>query len=317
MTQPGVPRHRSFVGPIILIALGIFILLVNMYPEFDPWPFIRYWPILLILIGLGKIWDSYYSRQHPERPAAPWISGTEIAWIVLLLLFVAAFWHARHWHRWNGYDSWDQRRHGEFHASQTVDVQGAKSVAADIQFPAGRLELEGGSGKLLDADFGWYGERPTVDYSVNDGRGQLNINGKSNFTPFGNTDNDWSLRFANDTPIDFNFSIGAGESYLRLGGLNVARLNINMGAGKLDLDLTGPRKSDLDATIEGGVGSAVVRLPRDVGVRVDATGGIGSINSDGLRHEDGAYENDVWGKTPTKIDMTIHGGVGSINLIGQ
>lgn len=318
MTQPSEPpRHRSFVGPLLLIAVGVFFLLLNLYPEFDPWPWLfRYWPVILIAIGLGKIWDSYYAHQHPDRAAAPWITGTAIAWIVLILLFMLLFWHGRHWHRWGRSEPWVEPW-GEMHDTQAVELRGAKSVTADIHFPAGRLNLSGGSSRLLDADFGWYGQRPTVNYDVTGEHGQLTVTGEANIGPFGNTENDWHMRFGGDVPMDVSLNIGAGESYLRLGGLNIQHLAVHMGAGRLDLDLTGPRKSNLDADVEGGVGSATIRLPKDVGVRVNASGGIGAVNADGLRREGGMYENDAYGKTPTAIDMTIHGGVGEINLVEQ
>ncbi|HEV3483246.1 MAG TPA: DUF5668 domain-containing protein, partial [Candidatus Acidoferrales bacterium] len=68
-TGPPIRRHHSFVGPILLIVLGVLFLLLNLYPGFDPWPVIwRYWPLILIFIGLGKIWDSYYAREHSTAP---------------------------------------------------------------------------------------------------------------------------------------------------------------------------------------------------------------------------------------------------------
>jgi hypothetical protein len=82
----------------------------------------------------------------------------------------------------------------------------------------------------------------------------------------------------------------------------------------MNLDLTGPRKSDLHVDIHGGVGSAVIRLPKDVGVRVHASGGIGSVSPHGLTREGDDYVNDALGKTPATIDLTIEGGTGSVNL---
>jgi len=314
---PPRPRPSSFVGPVILILIGVFLLLWKLYPGFDPWPWLfRYWPVILIAIGLGKIWDSYYAHQHPERATSPWITGTGLAWIILLLLFMLVFWHGRRWHRSGWDDSWSESP-GEKHDSQAVELQGAKSVSVDVQFPAGRLEAGGGSGKLLDGDFGWYGEKPSVNYDVSGGHGQLTIIGKSNIAPWGSTDNNWHLRFANDVPMDFTFNVGAGQTFLRFDQIDLQRLNVHIGAGQLDLNLTGPRKSNLEADIEGGVGSAYIRLPRDVGVRVDASGGIGSIDTDGLRREDGMYENDAYGRTPTSIEMTVHGGIGHIELVEQ
>jgi hypothetical protein len=47
---------------------------------------------------------------------------------------------------------------------------------------------------------------------------------------------------------------------------------------------------------------------------VNAEGGIGAVNAHGLKRDGDAYVNDAYGKSPTTIDMTIHGGVGEINL---
>ncbi|HYA96899.1 MAG TPA: LiaF domain-containing protein, partial [Methylomirabilota bacterium] len=94
----------------------------------------------------------------------------------------------------------------------------------------------------------------------------------------------------------------------------LTRLEVNMGAGQLDLDLTGPRKENMTVVIHGGVGQARIRLPKDVGVRADAHGGIGSIDVSGLRHDGGEYVNDAYGKSPVTIDLNVQGGVGQITL---
>ena len=314
MTEPGnLPRHRSFVGPVVLILLGVFFLLINLYPEFDPWPWLfRYWPLILIAIGLGKIWDSYYAHQHPERATGPWITGTGLAWLILILFFVLAFWHGPRWRGWGTRQAWSG-----LHDTESVELEGAKSVTFDLQFPAGRLHVSGGSSKLLEADFRYdrSSQRPRVDYSVSGTDGRLTVSSPDGGVHFGPSDNDWELRLGGDAPMNLNMNMGAGESYLRLGELPVERLKINMGVGRLDLDLTGPRKTNLEAIVEGGVGSAMIRLPRDVGVRVNASGGIGSVNADGLHREGDSYENDAYGKTPSTIDMTVHGGIGEIDLI--
>jgi predicted membrane protein len=99
--------------------------------------------------------------------------------------------------------------------------------------------------------------------------------------------------------------------------VDVKNLDVHMGAGQLDLDLTGSRKESVQGTIEGGVGQATIRLPKDVGVHVDATGGIGAVDVSGLHRDGDSYVNDVYGKTPTNVDLTIHGGVGEIRLIEE
>jgi hypothetical protein len=304
MAQSGYPRRDSFGGAIILIALGVFLLLWNIRPGFNPWLVLeRYWPLILIFIGVGKMWDSYEARRHPDSPRAGGISGVAIALLILVALFGVAVWHGR-------------TAKVIVHDTHSVDREAATSVSANIEMPAGKLILEGGSPRLLDADFD-YDEaegRPSVEYSVSGDRGQLNVSQDKEHTHFGRTHNDWYLRFSNELPLDLDLNLGAGQGDLRLRGMNVTRLGINIGAGQLDLDLTGPRKTDLDATIHGGVGKAKVRLSRDIGVQVYASGGIGSIEAHGLRREGGAYVNEAYGKTPATIKMTVEGGIGEIDL---
>jgi hypothetical protein len=329
MDQPRPRRHDSFVGPIILIALGGVLLMWRLYPDFTPWPVLfRYWPLILILIGLGKIWDSYYIRRHMEpgaTPVTPVISGMGIAWIVLLVFFILAMWHGRgRWNDGDWRDPWGWHGHAfasDSHDTQAVELQGATSVDMDLNMPAGQLTLAGGSSRLMDADFRYSRNagKPKVDYSVTAGRGELRIGQDSNqwHTQFGNEDNEWNMRVANDVPLDLHLEMGAGQTDLRLNSVNVKNLDVHMGAGQLDLDLTGERKTSVDGTIEGGVGQATVRLPKGVGVHVDATGGIGSVDARGLQRDGSSYVNELYGKTPTSIELTIHGGVGSISLVEE
>jgi hypothetical protein len=309
MAQSGNVRRGSIGGAIIIIAIGVLFLIFNLRPDFNPWPIVaRYWPLILIFAGLGMVWDSFMNRRNPDHAGTRWISGAALALLILAILFGVTSWHGR-------------RNVGNYHRdTKSVDRQHAKSVSADINIPSGQLTLSGAPVSLVDADFD-YNElegKPDVQYSVEGDRGQLDITQKrEGGVHMANTRNNWTLRMANDIPIDLSVNMGAGHDDLRLRDMNVTRLEVNMGAGELDLDLTGQRKTDLDATIQGGVGSATVRLPKDVGVEVHATGGIGSISAHGLKRDGDAYVNDAFGKTPTSIKMTIEGGVGEINLIEE
>jgi predicted membrane protein len=87
-----------------------------------------------------------------------------------------------------------------------------------------------------------------------------------------------------------------------------------MGAGQFTADLTGNWKKDIEADIHGGVGHAIILLPEDVGVRVRATGGIGSISSGGLKRDGDEYVNEMYGKSPVTLRLDVSGGVGNIEL---
>jgi N-terminal domain of toast_rack, DUF2154/LiaI-LiaF-like transmembrane region len=310
MPQDGAPRQRSLVFPIILITLGALFLYANWRPSFDPWTMLAtYWPLILIFLGLGKIWDMTRRRQDPNAPRSSSVGAT-IGILAFILVLIALTWHGRVFSRGRGFSSASR------HDTQTIDLQGAKSVRVGVDMGAGQITLRGGASHLLDANFDYYENEgtPRVEYTVDGGVGNLHISQEQMHTTFGRTHNDWSLNLGNQVPLDLRIDMGAGEGDLRLRDLDVTNLSLNMGAGRVEVDLTGDRKHDLRADIEGGVGQAIIRLPRKVGVIVNASGGIGTIDTNGLRHNGDDYVNDAYGKSPVTIHLKVEGGVGQISL---
>jgi hypothetical protein len=80
----------------------------------------------------------------------------------------------------------------------------------------------------------------------------------------------------------------------------------------VNVDLTGDRKTDLTADIEGGVGQANIRLPKRIGVIAQASGGIGSIRTYGLKQDGDSYTNETYGKSPATIHLKVTGGSGRL-----
>ena len=304
MASAPMPPRRSFVGPVILICIGVFFLVANLVPSFDPWFILtRYWPVILILIGLGKVWDYYAARRYGSAPGVSDVSGVLIAVVLLVLLLGLGVW--RHGRR---------KTYSEQQSTQTIDLQGASAVTANLQIPAGQLNVSGGSPHLVDADYHYDDTAPKLEYAVEGGHGQLTLNGNDDETTFGDHNDIWTLHFNDAVPLDMTLQMGAGQSNLNFSNVNLTHLEVHMGVGQMMLDLTGPRKQDLSADIQGGIGQARIRLPSNVGVRVQASGGIGSINVNGLTKQGDVYVNAAYGKTPATVDLTVHGGIGEIDL---
>jgi hypothetical protein len=310
MAQGGNPRRVSLVFPIILITIGVLFLLRNWRPAFDPWPILEtYWPLILIFIGIGKIWDTAYRSRNPNGP--PGISiGASIGTLAFVIVLAALLWNGRSFSRRRGFYS------GSQHNIQTVDLQGAKSAQAKLEMGAGELTINGGASHMLDADFTYDGsfDQPRVDYSVSGGVGQLRISQGSRSVHFGRSQNNWNLHFSQDIPLELKVDMGAGQGNLHFRDIPLTRLDLNIGAGQVDVDFTGDRKTDLSADIEGGVGEANIRLPKNVGVIAHASGGIGSIDVRGLKHDGDSYTNDAYGKSPATIHLKVEGAIGQITL---
>jgi hypothetical protein len=202
--------------------------------------------------------------------------------------------------------------------SQSVDLENAQSVVAELRMGAGELNVTGGSDALMEADFSYNIAEwePEVSYDVSGDTGELIVEqGSGEGIPVGgDARNEWEVRFNDEVPTDLHVEMGAGESDLDLDSLALTKLDLEMGAGKTTVDLTGDYRQDLDASIEGGVGEATVLLPSEVGVRARAEGGLGKINAEGLQREGESYVNDAYGASDVTLDIDVRGGVGQINL---
>ena len=314
MPQDDRPPKTSLVMPILLITLGVLFLFANWHPGFEPYQLLKtYWPLILILVGLGKIWDSSRNRGAGQQSTGIAIGSTlgVVAFVLVIVILAAHFQKTR-----RHTDSGDSLSN---HTQQVMDLQGAKSVSATLRMGAGQMNVSGGSGHLLNADFHFDHkfDNPSVDYHVSAGKGLLDVNQESGHINFGPSENTWDLNFTNDVPIDLRVEMGAGQGNLKLRGMDVTEVELHIGAGQVQLDLTGPRKSDLNVSVKGGVGQATIHLPKDVGVMAHASGGIGSIHTEGMHENGSEYTNDAYGKSPHKITLDVQGGIGDIELIQE
>ena len=111
------PRPRSIVGPVILIGLGVLFLMRNMgYSLGFLQGFGRYWPLLLVLIGVVRLVEWAMARSS-GRPA-PCMGGGSVFLLILLIIAgcsVSAMNHSPNFFHFNpnadGLDAGDQWMH--------------------------------------------------------------------------------------------------------------------------------------------------------------------------------------------------------------
>lgn len=53
------------IGPLLLIVIGILFLLNNVYP--DVFRFGKMWPVILIVIGAGKVIEHFQRGKSENR----------------------------------------------------------------------------------------------------------------------------------------------------------------------------------------------------------------------------------------------------------
>lgn len=224
--------------------------------------------------------------------------------------------------------------------STTIGPQGAELVRVTVRIGAGELTVRRGDVALLDAEFTYNVDEwePEVVYEVTNGQGRLTLRQPDvdRISLTGRTRYRWDLRFGDAIPLDMRIEAGAGNHEMNLSGLPITDLNVTLGAGdarvdlsnnptlsRLDLsigagsvavDLSGPQDRNAQVEIRGGVGSTTVRLPEDIGVRVDVTRGIGDLEMIGLRREGNVWVNQAYGESEVTMEVRIRAGVGRIAL---
>jgi hypothetical protein len=205
------------------------------------------------------------------------------------------------------------------HATKSVDLDKSEMARVEIKMGAGELQLEGGSPKLMDADFAYNipSWKPEVHYESSGFRGQLTIEQPHGVSMRSNVTYKWNIHLNDQLPMDVVTHLGAGEARLDLGAVNLRSLEVHMGVGELRLDLRGKPTRDYSVQVHGGVGHATIYLPDDVGVEAEASGGIGHIEMRGLEKHDEVWINPAHRHAPVTIHLNVSGGVGDISVIAE
>jgi len=205
------------------------------------------------------------------------------------------------------------------HESEVIELDKSEMTRVELRMETGELQVEGGSPKLLEADFSYNVRawKPLVDYQSTGARSDLKISQPSGTRATGETENRWNLKLSDAVPIDVIARLGVGEAHMKLGSLNLRNVELHVGVGEVEMDLRGDPKRSYDVQIRGGVGEATVYLPASVGISATATGGIGDINVRGLEKRDGRWINPRLAEAAVTIRLDVKGGVGEIHLVAE
>lgn len=201
--------------------------------------------------------------------------------------------------------------------SRSVELQDTQSVRVEIGLGAGDLQLTSGTEKLLEADFTYNVAelKPEVEYADGtlvvrqpESEGPPDLQGITDYR------NEWGLRLNDEVPMDLSVDMGAGISDLQLAGLSLTRLDITLGAGASTIDLSGDWARDMNVAIDAGAANLSVRLPGDVGVRVEVDRGPTTIDAPAFAQDGNVYTNAAYGVSDVTLHVDIMAGIGSIDL---
>ena len=100
-----------------------------------------------------------------------------------------------------------------------------------------------------------------------------------------------------------------------LGNLNFEELEFEGGVGGADLDFTGDWKQDASIRITVGVGGVNIRMPRQIGVRVEAEKHfLSGVHLEGFNQRNSAYYSENYDKAPVRVTVHVETGIGGFRI---
>ncbi|HET7275255.1 MAG TPA: toast rack family protein [Longimicrobiaceae bacterium] len=127
-----------------------------------------------------------------------------------------------------------------------------------------------------------------------------------------------TVRFSEPNAIRAEMlSLEAGAAEFTVVGLGNARaehIDFQGGVGSTTLDFSGEWAADASANVQMGIGSLVLRFPRDLGIRLEKDSFLTSFDGDGLVKRGGAYYSTNWDSAEHQLSITVDAAFGSIDV---
>lgn len=100
-----------------------------------------------------------------------------------------------------------------------------------------------------------------------------------------------------------------------LGNLNFRELEFDGGVGGATLDFTGEWKQNAEVRIQVGVGGVNLRIPRDIGVKVEsAKNFLSGMHLEGFNKQDSYYYSDNYDKAAMRVLVHVTTGIGGFRI---
>lgn len=284
---------------VVLVFLGLAFLIHNFKltpPGF--WGVLwRFWPVLLILVGLKTLIGSGRSI----------LVGSITAFTMFAVLGLSL------------YISWSQATEQPTITNVTEKLGSYNKATIAIEFGAGDLKLDGmaGTGNLMEATAEHRGASTGIskEFTQAGGIGQL----KLTLTPearrlLGEKKDKWQLHFSRDVPLDINFKSGLSNLDLDMSSLKVDNLNLDIGASKLHLQL--PVSGTSKVAIKSGVAEVEISIPQGKAAKIKVAGGLSSSDIDEKRfpHVDEYYISPDFNSNSNRVEMEIGSGLSRIKI---
>ena len=297
-------KPRSLFFPMLLVAVGVFLFLINIgtIPGTTWQNMLQYWPVILIIGGL----DGLYKRDGWIGPLVLLGLGTVLLlgnlhylnysgfalllrlWPILLIAIGLDVVFGHRGSIWSnlfrvmvglllvGGIVWLAALSPTFSIGmKTIPYEQSldKATQSELHFSvaAGQLIVTGGADKdlLVSGTAGLPKEMQLApNYSApRDGRSSLSLEGNGVvIVPINTNINPWDFDINSEIPITLQAEVGVGDLRVDLTGTKVEKIDTELGIGQTILTL--PEGEDVSGIVEGAIGELVIRIPKGSNVLI-------------------------------------------------
>jgi len=297
MPEPKSSRyHHIPIFGICLLFLGIVFLLqtLNVLP-WGLWGTLwRFWPVLIIIIGLNILLRRYN----------PWL----VSALILVLLFACL-----------GIATWQYGPSlpaGETTKSYSEPLGSLEHAQIQINFTAGSLtigSLASGSPNFVEAT----GSRNMrVDFQSKGNEGTLNLSTERvNRRLRNEADTRWEVRFTRNIPLTIDVKSAVGNLELDLSELQVTELQMDIDAGNYIIEMPSSAGTT-SAYIKADLANLEVTIPDGVAARLEVDTDLTALEVDESRfpRKGDYYISPDFERAENRIELEIDCDLGRVQV---
>lgn len=286
---------------LLLIIAGILIILHNadrLYWDFW-WDLVQWWPVLLIAIGLEKLFIGLRLKALAFVPPVLLAAG---------IVYLAVADNNYRTERWSYASSgWEEKF--------DPDVE-----ELDVYIDHGRndLKVKRTSKYLAKADFDRYIRKPKIDFKREGNTARLTVDSELRFggrfiniRNYG--DRDWDFMFSETVPLKLECIGDEASLRLDLSGIILKELTVENDDGLIDVTI-GDRVSDVRLSIAGKNSRLYLGVPATAGLEIGGGDYSGYYGALGLMRLDDKFISEGFDTAATKIYIDIGAGLKHLSI---
>lgn len=296
-------KGQIFWGTFFITLGGFFLYQQIFDVSLNYGWFVKFWPLILILLGLG-----FVIKHKPSMLAIIAVAGISAGLIVFGMINHTS----RMITTYSGHDNLNVINYEEPYDSAMERVSfNFEGGARSFYFGSQHQNLFTIKSGEIDDKFKISTKRSTNDLDVDVQLDQDFFD----FLPWGDEPKGIAVLLNTDPYYDLRFQMGAASALFDLKDINVDHAEFEFGAATFDISFGLPEKNTY-AEFSTGASSLTIHVPYEAGVEIVGDMALGNFDfTDFERIDDQIYRTENYDTVSSKIHLKIDGGLVSVDVL--